>query len=69
MGVNEMKQELNLLNTEDVCEITGWGICTVQKIMQYDEDFPAIRIGKENQVTFEGLKNYLSQRRTLRGKV
>ena len=69
VSIEEIKDDLCLLNTEDVCKITGWGICTVRKIMQYDKDFPAIRIGKDNQVTLDALKKYLSTRRSLRGRM
>lgn len=61
------KDELVLLNIKDVMRITGWGKKAVIKLMA-QEDFPLIKIGKKNQVSFESLKEYLSCRRDLRGK-
>lgn len=59
--------EIVLLNIQDVMDITGWSEVTVKKAMA-QPDFPTIKIGKENQVLLESLKNYLSTRRELRGE-
>lgn len=66
--INEMKQDLKLLDIEEIIALTGWGENTVRKIMTEDKDFPTIKIGKKNQVSFDGLKEYLSSRRILRGE-
>lgn len=65
--IQEMKQDLNLLDIEDVMKLTGWGETTVREIMT-DEDFPTLKIGKKNQVSFEALKEYLRYRRIKRGE-
>lgn len=62
-----MKEELGLLDMENVMEITGWGESTLEKIMASDKNFPVIKIGRKNQVRFEALKEYLNCRRDLRG--
>lgn len=66
MEVKELKKEITLLTIEDVEEITGWSHATVQKVMSLPE-FPTIKIGKENQVLLESLKEFLAVRRDLRG--
>lgn len=65
--VEKMKQELNLLTIEDVMGLTGWGESTVRNLME-DEEFPTIKIGKPNQVSFEAFKEYLMHRRIKRGE-
>lgn len=65
--VEKMKQELNLLTIEDMMSLTGWGESTVRNLME-DEDFPTIKIGKPNQVSFEAFKEYLMHRRIKRGE-
>ena len=63
-----LKEELGLLNVEEVMEITGWGESKLNEIMATDKDFPVIKIGRRNQVRFDALKEYLNHRRDLRGK-
>lgn len=65
--IQALKQELNLLDIEEIMAVTGWGDITVRKIME-DSDFPTIKIGKKNQVSFEALKEYLKHRRIKRGE-
>ena len=64
--LKEMKRALGLLNVDEVMFVTGWGDTTVRKIMD-DEEFPALKIGKENQVSFQALREYVSTRRIKRG--
>ena len=64
--IKMMKQDLCLLDIEDVMGITGWGETTVRKIMDTDEEFPVVKIGKKNQVSFDALKEYLQHRRITR---
>ena len=64
----EMKNELGLLDINDVMAITDWGEETVRKLMQTDKEFPVIKIGKKNQVSFEALKEYVKHRRIKRGE-
>lgn len=66
MSAEEMKKEITLLTIQDVMDITGWSEGTVKKIMA-QPDFPTIKIGKENQVLLESLKEFLAVRRDLRG--
>lgn len=65
--IEQMKADLNLLNVKDVMDLTGWGETTVREIMAED-DFPTIKIGKSNQVSFDALKEYLNHRRIKRGE-
>ena len=64
--VENLKQELGLLNIEDIINITGWAEATVKKLME-DDEFPTLKIGKNNQVQFEAFKEYLMHRRIKRG--
>jgi len=61
------EKEIVLLTMSDIEKITGWSINTIKKLMK-QEDFPAIKIGKENQVFLEAFKQYLMRRRDLRGE-
>lgn len=63
-----LKEELNLLNIEEIMKITGWGKTTIKEIMKTDKDFPVLKIGKHNQVSFEALKEYVKHRRIKRGE-
>ena len=65
--LKELKRNIRLLNIEEVSYITNWSKATILKIMEIDKDFPVIKIGKENQVLKDALKEYLSIRRDLRG--
>ena len=65
--IEKMKEELKLLDISDVMQLTGWGEATVREVMSEDE-FPVVKIGKNNQVSFDALKEYLSHRRIRRGK-
>lgn len=51
---------------EEVAEITGWSIGVVKEMFAHDNEFPAIKKGKQNQVLLESLKQYLSVRRISR---
>lgn len=64
----KLKKELGLLNVQEISFITNWSNSTILKLMDEDEELPAIKIGKENQVTFDALKEYLQHRRIKRGK-
>lgn len=46
-----------------MCELTGWGESTAKKIFAHDDEFPAIKKGKQHFVEFESFKKYLSKRR------
>lgn len=59
-----LEKELILLNIKDVVKITGWSARVVRNMFANDEDFPAIKKGKEYQVEYSALKNYLLKRRT-----
>lgn len=63
--IKKMQKELRLLDVKDVMSITGWGESTVRSRME-DIDFPTIKIGKKNQVSFDALKEYLQHRRITR---
>lgn len=63
--IKKMQKELRLLDVNDVMSITGWGESTVRSRME-DIDFPTIKIGKKNQVSFDALKEYLQHRRITR---
>ena len=54
------EQGVKLLNMHEVSEKTGWHLETVRKLFD-DEDFPGIKIGKENQVEETALKNWLQK--------
>lgn len=56
-------KEIILLDIEDVMELTGWSKNVVKNTFAHDEDFPAIKKGKKNQVELEALKKYLGKRR------
>lgn len=60
-------EEIVLLSTNDVKELTGWGIRTVRKVMN-EKDFPLIKIGRKNQVEKSAFKEYLNHKRELRGE-
>jgi len=64
--MEEVKEKIRLLKVEDIEELTGWCRPTILKLMDQPE-FPAIKIGKENQVEADAFKQYLMQRRELRG--
>lgn len=64
--MERLKNEIVLLSIEDIENITGWSRVTVMKVMS-QQDFPVIKIGKENQVMLESFKQYLMTRRDLRG--
>ena len=66
--LQEMKQELKLLNVEETSQVTGWGIEKIRQLMNEDDEFPVIKIGKSNQVSFEALKEYIRHRRIKRGE-
>lgn len=59
-----VKKEIILLDIEDVMELTGWSKNVVKNTFAHDEDFPAIKKGKKNQVELNSLKRYLGKRRT-----
>ena len=61
------EQGVKLLNMHDVSEKTVWHLETVRKLFD-DEDFPGIKIWKENQVEETALKNWLQKRRVTRGR-
>lgn len=61
------EQEIVLLNMNDIEKLTGWSPVTIKKVMR-QKDFPALKIGKENQVCLEAFKQYLMSRRDLRGE-
>jgi len=63
---NQIKKEIVLLTMEEVAEITGWSIGVVKEMFAHDNEFPAIKKGKQNQVLLESLKQYLSVRRVSR---
>lgn len=64
--INKLKEELQLLTIEDVMKLTGWGQTTVIALMS-EKDFPTLKIGKRNQVTFDALKQYLDNGKIKRG--
>lgn len=64
--MEEVKKKIVLLNVASIKEITGWGDNTIDKVMA-QPDFPALKIGKENQVEVDAFKQYLMSRRELRG--
>lgn len=68
MNTNKEKEligkEIVLLNIEDVKQLTGWSEAIVRRTFKNDNDFPAIKKGKEYQVEYSALKNYFSKRRT-----
>lgn len=57
-------KDIILLDMGEVMEITGWCEKVVRNLFAYDEDFPAIKIGKKYQVEIGAFKEYLSKRRT-----
>lgn len=59
-----IERELILLNIKDVIKLTGWSEAVVRKLFAYEEDFPAIKKGKEYLVEYSALKKYFSQRRS-----
>lgn len=59
-----VKNQLIMLDKEDVMQLTNWGENTVNNIFAYDYDFPAIKKGKKYQVELTAFKEYLSKRRT-----
>ena len=59
----EIHEKLILLTIEDVAYLTGWSKEVVRKMFAYDEDFPAIKKGKQYQVELGALKMYLNCRR------
>jgi len=58
-----VENELILLNIKNLIDITGWSEATVRKMFKHEDDFPAIKKGKEYQVEYSAFKNYLSKRR------
>lgn len=62
-----MKDELSLLDIEEIMFVTGWGETTVREVME-EKDFPTLKIGKKNQVAFDALKEYVKHRRVRRGE-
>lgn len=58
-----VENELILLNIEDVINITKWSVATVRKMFADDNEFPAIKKGKEYLVEYSALKKYFSKRR------
>ena len=64
--MEDIKKEIRLLTIKDIEELTGWATCTINKLMA-QQDFPVIKIGKENLVLLESFKQYMSVRRDLRG--
>lgn len=60
--IQQLKNELKLLDVEEVMAVTGLGEKTVREMMT-EEDFPLIQIGRKYQVTFDALKEYLQHRR------
>lgn len=59
-----VKREIILLDIPDVMEVTGGSKNIVKNTFANDEDFPAIKKGKKNQVELNSLKEYLGKRRT-----
>lgn len=59
-----VEKELILLDMKEVMQYTGWSDNVVRRIFAYDKDFPALKIGKKNQVELNAFKQYLSKRRT-----
>lgn len=64
--MEDIKKEIRLLTIKDIEGLTGWANGTINKLMA-QEDFPVIKIGKENLVLLESFKEYMSVRRDLRG--
>ena len=64
--IEELKKDLSLMNIEEVMEVTGLGKNKVIELMDLP-DFPVLKIGKENLVMYESLKDYFRPRRILRG--
>ena len=64
--MDDIKKEVRLLTIRDIEELTGWAPSTIAKLMT-QQDFPVIKIGKENLVLLESFKEYMSVRRDLRG--
>ncbi len=58
-----INNKIILLNIKDVMLITGWSEAVVRKMFANDDDFPAIKKGKEYLVEYSALKNYFSKRR------
>lgn len=61
MAKERLKDEIILLDIDDIMHITGWGENSVRKIMK-EKDFPLLQIGKKNQVLLESFKEYLIKR-------
>lgn len=61
-----VESEVILLNINNVIELTGWSEATVRNMFANDNEFPAIKKGKEYQVEYSAFKDYLSKRRTNR---
>lgn len=60
---NIEKEEIILLEKKDVKELTGWGTNVIDRLFDYDKEFPAIKIGKKYQIELTALKAYLQTRR------
>lgn len=65
--IEELKKDLKLLDIEGIMQLTGWAKPTVINLMA-QKDFPTIKVGKKNLVTYDAFKNYFSVRRALRGE-
>lgn len=63
-----VSKELILLTIDDVEEVTGWCKQVVRNTFAYDNEFPAIKKGKEYQVELRALREYLSTRRNNKDK-
>lgn len=62
---NKNNYNIILLDKEDIKNITDWGKSTIDYLFAYEEEFPAIKIGKKYLVEQEALKAYFSVRRVL----
>lgn len=58
-----VKEQIILLDKNDVKNLTGWGQNVIDYIFKNDMDFPAIKIGKKYQVELNAFKEYLRIRR------
>lgn len=55
----KIENEIILLDKKDVQELTGWGENTVAQKFAYDEEFPAIKIGRKYQIEAGAFLEYL----------
>lgn len=58
-----VKEQIILLDKNDVKNLTGWGQNVIDYIFKNDMDFLAIKIGKKYQVELNAFKEYLRIRR------